>query len=89
MAVEKAHNFFQSLIKVVVIDTILFIIQLLDNLSEYFLSDKEKLFREKRKQPLAKRTNPNDPSSAYLTCEEGGKLRILDPNANIFDEFET
>ena len=87
MAVHM-HNAFQSFIKTVFIDTLLFIIELLDMLSNFFLSAKEKEFREKRSKPLAKRTDPNDPSSAYKTCEFPEPLKISDPNTNIFLEFE-
>jgi len=87
MAVHM-HNAFHSFVKTVFIDTLLYIIELLDMLSQFFLSAKEKEFRDKRSRPVAKRTDPNDPSSAYRTCEFREPLKITDPSMNIFGEFE-
>lgn len=87
MAVHM-HNAFHSFVKTVFIDTFLFIIEMLDMLSQLFLSAKEKEFRVKRSEPVAKRTDPNDPSSTYTTCEFPEPLKISDPSMNIFGEFE-
>jgi hypothetical protein len=84
----KLQNSLQAILKAIFIDSLLFIINLLDMIPDLFVTKKEKENRLKRNSILSKQSNPDDLSSAYKTCEFPEPLRIDDPNANIFNEFE-
>ena len=80
-------NLFQLIIKAIFIDAFLFIVSLVDYIPEFFLSDREKQNRIKKKSPLAKLTDPRDPRSPYR-CVESPELFRIDENVNLYDKFE-